>query len=188
MYLFNSISVISGRWEVDNERPYATEPHFTVSTISASDRNRTWTANIEIKLKKENVWNCSGRGCGRAMVLGNFKCRGFLLIWILVGLGPTVLAVGAHGFGWTFFLSTIIFLLFPSLWSTARYRLKYGLKEPWNPKQLTNEIILTNTIMFVHLYHALSPQYTLGPDCIRLEYPLKGILVVYHGDLVRKWK
>ena len=27
----------------------------------------------------------------------NFQCRGVLLIWIIVGQGPTVLAVGAGG-------------------------------------------------------------------------------------------
>ena len=30
-------------------------------------------------------------------MLGNFQCRGVLLIWIVVGQGPTVLAVGAGG-------------------------------------------------------------------------------------------
>ena len=37
----------------------------------------------------------SGGGCCRAMALGNFQCRGVLPIWIIVGEGPTVLAVGA---------------------------------------------------------------------------------------------
>ena len=31
------------------------------------------------------------------MVLGNFQCRGVLLLWIGVGQGPTALAVGAGG-------------------------------------------------------------------------------------------
>ena len=31
------------------------------------------------------------------MVLGKFQCRGFLLVWKIVGQGPTVLAVGAGG-------------------------------------------------------------------------------------------
>ena len=39
-----------------------------------------------------------------------------------------------------FFLSSIFSLLFLSLWETARYRLKYCLKGPLNPKQLTNQI------------------------------------------------
>ena len=37
-----------------------------------------------------------------------------------------------------FFLSSIISLLSPSLWETARYRLKYCLKGPLSPIQPTN--------------------------------------------------
>ena len=44
------------------------------------------------------------------------------------------------GVVWTFFLSSIVSLfLSPSLWETARYRLKYCLKGPLNPKQPTNQ-------------------------------------------------
>ena len=42
----------------------------------------------------------------------NFQYRGVLLLWISVGQGPTALAVGAGGFVWTFFLSSIISLFF----------------------------------------------------------------------------
>ena len=42
----------------------------------------------------------------------NFQCQGDLLIWIIVRQGPTVLAVGADGVVWTFFLSSIISLFF----------------------------------------------------------------------------
>ena len=35
----------------------------------------------------------------------NFQCRGVLLIWITVGQGPIVLAVGAGGVVWTLFFS-----------------------------------------------------------------------------------
>ena len=38
--------------------------------------------------------------------------RGVLLIWIIVGQGPIVLAVGAGGVVWTFFLSSITSLFF----------------------------------------------------------------------------
>ena len=34
---------------------------------------------------------------GGMMVLGSFQCRGILLIRIIVGQGPTVLAVGGGG-------------------------------------------------------------------------------------------
>ena len=43
------------------------------------------------------------------------------------------------GVVWTFLLSSILSLLSPSLWETARYRLKYCLKGPLNPKQPTNQ-------------------------------------------------
>ena len=42
----------------------------------------------------------------------NFLCRGILLIWIIVGQGPTVLAVGAGGGCLNIFLSSIISLFF----------------------------------------------------------------------------
>ena len=49
------------------------------------------------------------------MVLGKLPILGVLLIWILVGQGPSALTVGAGGgFFWTFFLSiTISLLLLP---------------------------------------------------------------------------
>ena len=43
----------------------------------------------------------------------NFQCQGVLLIWIIVGQGPTALAVGAGGGCLDiFFLSSIISLFF----------------------------------------------------------------------------
>ena len=42
----------------------------------------------------------------------NVQCRGVLLIWIRVGQGPTVLAVGAGGDCLDIFLSSIISLFF----------------------------------------------------------------------------
>ena len=53
-------------------------------------------------------------------------------IWVIVGQGLIALAVGAGGFVWKFFLSSIISLFFLPLWETARYRLKYCLKGPLN--------------------------------------------------------
>ena len=74
------------------------------------------------------------------MVLGNFPEPGRPTIWIMVGQGPVALAVGRVGVVWTFLLSSILFSpLSPSLWETARYRLKYCLKGPLNPKQPTNQ-------------------------------------------------
>ena len=62
-------------------------------------------------------------------------------IWITVGQGPTALAVGAGGGGLDIFTLVYPFSpLSPSLWETARYRLKYCLKGPLNPKQPTNQL------------------------------------------------
>ena len=70
----------------------------------------------------------------------NFQCRGVLLIWIRVGQGPTALAVGAGGGCLDIFSLVHHFsFLSPSLWETARYRLKYYLKGPLSPKQPTNQ-------------------------------------------------
>ena len=69
------------------------------------------------------------------MVLVNFQCRGVVLIWKIVGQGPAALAIGARvGVVWTIFFSHLSFSS-TSLWKTVRYRLKYCLKWPLNPKQ-----------------------------------------------------
>ena len=70
----------------------------------------------------------------------HFQCRGDLLIWIRVGQGLTALAVGAGGGCLDIFSLHYHFsFLSPSLWETARYRLKYCLKGPLSPKQPTNQ-------------------------------------------------
>ena len=72
---------------------------------------------------------------GGAMVLGKLRVPGRPTIWIIVGQGPTALAVGAGGGCLDIFtLIYPFFSLSPSLWETARYRLKYCLKGPLNPK------------------------------------------------------
>ena len=72
------------------------------------------------------------------MVLGKLPVPGRLTIWITVGQGPTALVVGAGGGCLDILLSSILFSpLSPSLWETARYRMKYCLKGPLNPKQPT---------------------------------------------------
>ena len=68
------------------------------------------------------------------MVLGTLPVPGRPTIVIKVGQGPIALAVGAGGVVWTFLRSFIISPLSPSLWETARYRLKYCLKGLLNPK------------------------------------------------------
>ena len=89
----------------------------------------------------------------------NFQCWGVLLIWIIVGQGPVALAVGAGGGCLDIFSLICPFSpLSPSLWETARYRLKYCLKGPLNPKQPTNQPTLWETARY------------------RLKYCLKGPL------------
>ena len=74
------------------------------------------------------------------MVLGKFPVPGRPTIWITVGQGPTALAVGAGGGCLDIFILVYPFTpLSPSLWEMARYRLKYCLKGPLNPKQPTNQ-------------------------------------------------
>ena len=86
------------------------------------------------------------------MVLGKLPVPGLLTIWMIVGQGPTALAVGGGGgcldiftlfFFYIFLDIFTLFYLFsplsPSLWERARYRLKYCLKGPLNPKQPINQ-------------------------------------------------
>ena len=86
------------------------------------------------------LWEWSGG----AKVLGKLPVPGRPTILITVGQGPFALAVGAGGGCLDIF--TLIYpfsSLSPSLWETARYRLKYCLKEPLNPKQPTNQKLCT---------------------------------------------
>ena len=84
------------------------------------------------------------------MVLGKLPVSGRPTTWITVGQGPTALAVGAGGGCLDIFTLTYPFSpLSPSLWETARYRLKYCLKGPFNPKQPTNQIL---SLLFFPLF------------------------------------
>ena len=69
--------------------------------------------------------------------------------------GPTALTVGAGAVGavWTFFLSSINSLLSPFLWETARYRLKYCLNGPLNPKQSINQFLLQLDLAVITTHH-----------------------------------
>ena len=89
------------------------------------------------------------------MVLGKLPVTGRPTIWRIVGQGPIALAVGADGGCLDIF--TLLYLFSPlshSLWETARYRLKYCLKGPLNPKQPTNlyrfaSLSLQTTVMIL---------------------------------------
>ena len=103
-----------------------------------------------------------GRVVRRCWVI--FQCRGVLLIWIIVGQGPIVLAVGAGGGCLDIF--TLIYpysFLSPSLWETARYRLKYCLKGPLSPKQPTNQ----------PSHHPTNPENVLNSECSLKHYKVR---------------
>ena len=96
------------------------------------------------------------------MVLGKLPVPGRPTILITVGQGPTALVAGAGGGCLDIF--TLIYpisILSPSLWETARYRLKYCLKGPLNPKQPTNQI--------QEVIKALAVEYP-SPTAIEVKY------------------
>ena len=71
------------------------------------------------------------------MVLGKLPVPGRPTISIIVGQGPTVLAVGAGGGCLDFFSRLSLLFLTPSLWETTRCRLKYYFKGLLSPNQST---------------------------------------------------
>ena len=93
------------------------------------------------------------------MVLGKLSVPGRPTIWITVGQGPTALAVGAGGGCLDIFTLIYPFSpLSPSLWETARYRLKYCLKWPLNPQPPTNQRHIDNSTTSFQR-HAPAGQY-----------------------------
>ena len=98
-----------------------------------SGQCRTFVLNYSLPLSQNKG---GGRMVQWCWVIS--QCRGILLIWSIVGQGPTALTVGAGGGCLDIFSLVYHFsLLSPSLWETARYRLKYCLKGPLSPKQQT---------------------------------------------------
>ena len=73
--------------------------------------------------------------------MGKLSVPGRPTLWITIGQGPTALAVGAGGDCLDIFTLIYPFSpVSPSLWETARYRLKYCLKGLLNPKTTTTMI------------------------------------------------
>ena len=98
------------------------------------------------------------------MVLGKLPVPGRPTFWIIVGQGPIALAVGAVGGCLDIFTLLCLFSsLSPSLWETARYRQKYCLKGPLNPKQPTNQPIHL-TFLLWHLFSGVFPIHKLYVD------------------------
>ena len=85
-------------------------------------------------------------GClGGAMVLYKLPVPGRPSNFADSRQEPTALAVGAGGGCLDIF--TLVYLFSPpspSLWETARYRLKYCLKGPLNPNQPTTQHLSSN--------------------------------------------
>ena len=76
------------------------------------------------------------------MVLGKLPGPGRPTICMTVEQGHTGLAVGAGGGCLDIFTLLYLFSpISPSLWETARYRLKYCLKGPLNTKLPTKQFI-----------------------------------------------
>ena len=70
------------------------------------------------------------------MALGNLPVPGRTTVWMVVGHGPTALAVSTGGGCLNIFILIHPFSsLCPFLWETARYRLKYCLKGPLKKKK-----------------------------------------------------
>ena len=81
---------------------------------------------------------------GGAKVLGKLAVPGRPTIWMIVGQGPIALAVGACVVWLDIFTLLYLFSpLPPSLRETARYRMKYCLKGPLNPKQPTKNMLIS---------------------------------------------
>ena len=83
------------------------------------------------------------------MVLVKLPVPGRPTIWTIVRQGPIGLAVGAGGGCLDIF--TLLYLcspLSPSLWETARYRLKYCLKGLFNPKSTNQPTSRPMTLKF----------------------------------------
>ena len=117
------------------------------------------------------------------MVLGKLPVPGRPTIWIIVGQGPTTLAVGAGGGCLDIF--TLIYPFFPlspSLWETARYRLKYCLKGPLNPKQPTNQsIVLVHVLDCFKTFNHAAKRRWVRTEC-RLQRDSNIHVTLWHAD------
>ena len=141
---------------------YMTDDNMLYEKTASSGGNRIHTEYVTVdnmlydKQRLQMEKNAYPTRGGGRVVLGKLPVPGRPTIWITVEQGPTALAVGAGGGCWTFLLSSVFFSpLSLSLWETARYRLKYYLKGPLNPKQPTNQPIehLTVNNMQLEKWH-----------------------------------
>ena len=108
------------------------------SAIANRDDLKTLHARTILSYKNSRRPEVNGGGRVVRWCWVNSQCRDVLLTWIIVGQGLTVLAVGGGCLD-IFSLVCHFSFLSPSLWETARYRLKYCLRGPLSPKQPTNQ-------------------------------------------------
>ena len=129
------VTAILGCYKFSNR---LTSVSFAIAPLNAS-----FTQPYEPTSGHTNNYYTPETGGGRVVqrCWVNFHCRGVLLIWIIVGQGPIALAIGAGGGCLDIFSLIYQFsFLSPSLWETARYRMKYYLKGPLNSdNQPTNQ-------------------------------------------------
>ena len=104
------------------------------------------------------------------MVLGKLPVPGRPTIWMIVGQGPIALTVGVAGGCLDIFTLLYPFSpLSPSLWETARYRLKYCLKGPLNPKQPTNQPNrCTVNLLYNGIRYNNKIRYNVNPICTKI--------------------
>ena len=81
-------------------------------------------------------------------MLGKLSVPGRPTNFNIVGQGPIALPGGAGGGCLDSFPLVYLFSFLSPAWETARYRLKYCLKGPLNPKQPTNQHLYVYTRTF----------------------------------------
>ena len=125
-----------------------------------------------MKLKGAEGW------LGVVMVLGKLPVPGRPTIWITVGQGPA-LAVGAGGGCVDIFtLNYASFLLSPSLWERARYRLKYCLKGLLNPKP-TNQPTRLKELSVYYGPFSLKVERRSDDAKVLVNFQCRGVLQIW---------
>ena len=114
----------------------------------------------------------------------NFQCRGVLQFGYSRARAYCACSRCEWGCLDIFTLIYPFFPLSPSLWETARYRLKYCLKGPLNPKQPTNQL---DIFILICPFSSLSPSLWETAR-YRLKYCLKGSFSTKQPPTNRKIK
>ena len=92
---------------------------------------------------------------GCAMVLGNFQCRGILLIWIIVGQGPVALACNRYRIdGLTLFL--YVSSILPHLYTDYLILFCSSISCPLS---FSDPFKVSHFLLFINLMSIISFQY-----------------------------